>query len=184
MPVFIALLRGINVGGSHIVPMADLRALLTGLRLRNVQTHLQSGNVLFETDEKDLVRLSGKIARALEGKFGFRVDTLLRTQNDLAAVIANNPFARSKGIEAAKLVVFFLPDVLEKSKREEIAQLRLGREETRFGDRELYIHFPDGQGSSKLPVALDRILKKSATARNWNTVTKLLELAAGTEKIM
>ena len=184
MPVFIAMLRGINVGGSHIVSMADLRALLTGLGLRKVQTHLQSGNAVFESDERDRVRLSGKIAQALERKFSFRVDTLLRTRAELAAVIANNPFARSKGIEPAKLVVHFLPNPMGKTERDEIAQLKAGREQIRFGDCELYIYFPDGQGRSKLPVALDRILKKTTTARNWNTVTKLVELAAGIEKIM
>ena len=181
MPAIIALLRGINVGGGHIVPMADLRALLTGLRLRNVQTHLQSGNALFESDETDLAQLSAKISAALEHKFGFRVDVLLRTQDEFEAVIVSNPFARSKGIEPAKLVVFFLPNALEKAKREEIAQLKFGREEIQFGKRELYIYFPDGQGRSKLPAALDRVLKKTATARNWNTVTKMLELASAME---
>jgi len=181
MPVVVALLRGINVGGSHLVPMADLRALLAGLRLRNVQTHLQSGNALFESAEKDLTQLSARIASALERKFAFRVDVLLRTRSDLEDVIANNPFARRKGLESAKLVVSFLPNALEKAQRDEIAELKLGREEIQFGKYELYIYFPDGQGRSKLPVALDRILKKTATARNWNTVTKLLELAQGME---
>ena len=184
MPVLIALLRGINVGGSHLVPMADLRALLAGLQLRKVQTHLQSGNALFEGPEKDLPQLSAKIAAAIERKFGLPVDVLLRTQADLKAVIAKNPFARRKEIEPAKLVVFFLPHALEKAKHDEIAQLKFGREETRFGKRELYIYFPDGQGRSKLPAALDRILKKTTTARNWNTVTKLLELASAAEKTM
>ncbi|HMK23200.1 MAG TPA: DUF1697 domain-containing protein [Terriglobales bacterium] len=177
MPVLLAFLRGINVGGSRLVLMSDLRALLTGLRLRSVQTHLQSGNALFQTDEKDLPRLSEKIATALERRFGFPVDVVLRTHADLEAVIADNPFARSKGIEPGKLVVFFLPKAVEKARHDEIAQLKFGREEIQFGRRELYIYFPDGQGRSKLPAALDRILDKTATARNWNTVTKLLELA-------
>ncbi len=182
MPALIAFLRGINVGGSHRVPMADLRALLDGLRLRNVQTYLLSGNALFKSDEKDLPQLSERIATALERKFGFRIGVVLRTQEDLEAVVASNPFAHSAGVEPAKLVVFFLPKVLEKAKRDEIAQLKLEREDIRFGKRELYIYFPDGQGRSKLPAALDRILKKSATARNWNTVAKVLELASKLEK--
>jgi uncharacterized protein (DUF1697 family) len=161
--------------------MADLRGLLAGLRLRKVQTHLQSGNALFETADTDVVQLSAKIAAALERKFGFRIDVLLRTHADLEAVIASNPFTRSKGIEPAKLVVFLLPTTLEKAKRDEINKLKVGREEIRFSDRELYIYFPDGQGRSKLPAALDRILKKGTTARNWNTVTKLLELASRME---
>jgi uncharacterized protein (DUF1697 family) len=182
MPVIIALLRGINVGGSRLVPMADLRALLAGLQLRNVQTHLQSGNALFQGPEKDLPKLSAKIAAALERKFGFPVDVLLRTSADLKAVIANNPFVDRKKIEPGKLIVFFLLSSLEKAKHDEIAQLKFGSEEIQFGKRELYIYFPDGQGRSKLPAALDRILKKATTARNWNTVTKLLELASAMEK--
>jgi|SRR6516164_221190 uncharacterized protein (DUF1697 family) len=182
MPILVALLRGINVGGHHKVPMADLRSVLSKLRLRKVQTHLQSGNALFEADDTDLPGLTETIAATLQRKFGFRIDVLLRSGDELESVIAKNPFARSKGIEPGKLAVFFLPKGLEKSTRNEISQLKFEREDIRFGDRELYIYFPDGQGRSKLPAALDRVLKKTATARNWNTVTKLLELACEIEK--
>ena len=182
MPILIAFLRGINVGGHHKVPMADLRSVLSKLRLRNVQTHLQSGNALFEADDTDLPKLTETIAVALERKFGFRIDILLRSGDDLEVVIAKNPFARNKGIEPGKLAVFFLPKAPEKAVRDEIAQLKFEREDIRFGERELYIYFPDGQGRSKLPAALDRVLKKTATARNWNTVSKMLELASAMEE--
>ena len=182
MPVIISLLRGINLGGNKLVPMADLRTLCTGLRLRNVQTHLQSGNVLFHCNDADVAKVSERISAAIERKFGFHVDIVTRTPADLEDVIARNPFARMKGIEPAKLLVHFLPKALEKETREKLSQLNVGPEDIRLGNREFYVYFPEGQGQSRLQASLDRALKKTSTARNWNTVTKLFEIAKEMEK--
>jgi len=182
MPVIISLLRGVNLGGNKLVPMADLRTLCTGLRLRNVQTHLQSGNVVFHCNEANVTKVSERIAAAIERKFGFRVDVLTRTPADLEDVIARNPFARTKGIEPAKLLVHFLPRPLEKETREKLSQLNVGPEDIRLGNREFYVYFPEGQGRSRLQASLDRVLNKASTARNWNTVTKLFEIAQSMQK--
>jgi uncharacterized protein (DUF1697 family) len=181
MPVIISLLRGVNLGGNKLVPMADLRTLCTGLRLRKVQTHLQSGNVVFLCNEGDAAKVSERIATAIERKFGFHVDVLTRTPAELGDVVAKNPFARTRGIEPSKLLVHFLPKTLEKETREKLLQLNGGPEDIRLGDRELYIYFPEGQGRSRLQASLDRVLQKTSTARNWNTVTKLLEIAKAME---
>jgi uncharacterized protein (DUF1697 family) len=182
MAVIISLLRGVNLGGNKLVPMADLRNLCTGLRLRNVQTLLQSGNVVFHCKDADAAKVSERIATAIERKFGFHVDILTRTPAELAEVIARNPFARKNGIEPSKLLVHFLPKSLEKETREKLAQLNVGPEDIRLGDREFYVYFPEGQGRSRLQGSLDRVLKKTSTARNWNTVTKLFEIAQAMEK--
>jgi len=179
MPVLISLLRGVNVTGNNKMPMEALRQLCESLGLRAAQTYIQSGNVVFKTDAKDLAALARRIEEAIEKKVGFRPGVTLRTTADLKDVIARNPFAKRRGIEPAKLQVhFFLTTSPSAKMQSEILRLKGGHpEELVFGSRELYIYFPDGQGRSKLWPALDRALKKSVTGRNWNTVTKLLAMA-------
>ena len=173
------MLRGVNVTGNKRIPMEALRQLCESLGLREAQTYIQSGNVVFRTNAKDLAALARRIEEAIEKKFGCRPGVTLRTPAELKEVIARNPFAKRQGIEPAKLQVhFFLTTSPSAEMRSEILRLKSGHaEEIVFGSRELYIYFPDGQGQSKLWPALDRALKKSATGRNWNTVTKLLEMA-------
>ena len=173
------MLRGVNVTGNNRIPMEALRQLCESLGLREAQTYIQSGNVVFRTNAKDLAALARRIEEAIEKKFGCRPGVTLRTTAELKEVIARNPFAKRRGIEPAKLQVhFFLTTSPSAEMQSEILRLKGGHpEELVFGGRELYIYFPDGQGRSKLWPALDRALKKSATGRNWNTVNKLLEMA-------
>ena len=123
--------------------------------------------------------MARRIEDAIEKKFSFRPGVTLRTTAELKSVIARNPFAERREIEPGKLIVnFFLTTEPGAGMRSEILRLKAGHpEELVFGSRELYIYFPDGQGRSKLWPAIDRALKKSGTGRNWNTVTKLLEMA-------
>ena len=177
------MLRGVNVTGNNKIPMEGLRRLCESLGLKGAQTYIQSGNVVFRTNAKDLAALASRIEDAIEKKFGCRPGVTLRTTAELKEVIARNPFAKQRGIEPAKLQVhFFLTTSPSAEMQSEILRLKTGHvEEIIFGSREMYIYFPDGQGKSKLWPALDRALKKSATGRNWNTVTKLLEVAEGME---
>ena len=179
MPILISMLRGVNVTGFNKIPMEALRQLYESLGLRGPQTYIQSGNVVFRTDVKDLTALARRIEDAIEKKFGFRPGVTVRTTAELKEVIRKNPFAKRKEIEPAKLQVHFFLTVSPSAEMQG-AILRLKGshpEELVFGSRELYIYFPDGQGRSKLWPALDRALKKSATGRNLNTVTKLLAIA-------
>src|ERR1700691_374230 len=105
MCVVISLLRGVNVGGKRKIKMEALRALYESLGLRGAQTLLQSGNVVFRTDRKDLVSLTKQIEDAIERKFGFHSDVVLRTSTELRDVIAKNPFAKRAGVAARKLLV-------------------------------------------------------------------------------
>jgi uncharacterized protein (DUF1697 family) len=179
MAVLISFLRGVNVTGNNMIPMEALRQLYESLGLRGAQTYIQSGNVVFRTNATDLAALAKRIEDAIEKKFGCRPSVTLRTTAELKDVMARNPFARRRGIEASKLQVhFFLSAQPRAEMRSAILRLKGAHpEELVFGGRELYIYFPDGQGRSKLWPAIDRALKKSATGRNLNTVTKLLEMA-------
>jgi len=178
MAVIISMLRGVNLGGHNRVKMDALRTLYESLGLRDVQTHVQSGNVLFRTEGRDLVRLGKRIENAIEQTFGFHSDVVLRTPAELRDVIAKNPFADRRGIEPNKLAVTFLASDPGKEARDKLLAMKFEPEELHMEARELYIYFTNGMARPKLTWPLiERTLKTSGTSRNWNTVTKLLELA-------
>jgi uncharacterized protein (DUF1697 family) len=183
MAVIISLLRAVNVTGHNMVKMDALRELYESLGLRDAQTYVQSGNVVFRTNAKDLVRLQKRIEDGIEQSFGFRTSVVLRSSAELKDVIRRNPFAKRSGIEPNKLVVSFLAGEPGSEPKQKIVQIKVGPEEMYLDGRELYIHYAGGMGKSKLsPALLERTLKVSGTARNWNTVTKLLEMAEAVER--
>jgi uncharacterized protein (DUF1697 family) len=178
MPVLISMLRGVNVGGHNMIKMDALRALHESIGLLDAQTYIQSGNVVFRTSGRDLASLSKKIGNAIEAKFGFRPGVILRTPSELREVIARNPFAARPGIDPRKLLVTFLLDDPGPEARKKALSIKTDPEELRIVSREVYVHYPDGMGRSKLPAALiEKTLRTPGTGRNWNTVMKLLEMA-------
>jgi uncharacterized protein (DUF1697 family) len=178
MAAIISLLRAVNLGPHNKVKMDTLRELYESLGLRGAQTYVQSGNVVFQTEAKDLARLQKRIENAIEESFGFCTGVVLRSSVELKDIIRRNPFAKRSGIEPNKLVVSFLTGEPGPESKEKIAQIKVGPEEMHLDGRELYIYYAKGIGTSKLtPAVLERALKMSGTARNWNTVTKLLEMA-------
>ena len=178
MTAFIALLRAVNVGGHNIIPMADLRTLCESLGWRDVKTLVQSGNVVFRCQNNDPAVLSKKLSAAVEKKFGFRPEVVVRTGAELRSVIARNPFAKRKDIDPRKLLVNFLAAQPSAEAQAKVKQIKVGPEELRIDGRELYIYYPDGFGKSKLTnTVLERTLGTPGTTRNWNTVTKLLAMA-------
>jgi len=179
MAVIICLLRGVNVGGHNKCPMQELRALCELLKLEKPQTYVQSGNVVFRTKETNLASLTARFRNAFEKKFGFRPEVVLRTAAELKAAVARNPFGKRAAEEPAKLALMFLAEKPGRGAEAVLAKLPRGREEMRLDGRDLYIYFPEGMGQSKLPwPTLGEKLGTSGTARNWNTVTTLLEMAA------
>jgi len=178
MAVIISMLRGVNVGGHNKIKMDALRALYESLKLRDAQTYVQSGNVIFRTDERDIPRLAKRIEDGIERNFGFRPNVILRTAAEIREVVARNPFAKRRGIEPSKLLVSFLASDPGEEAREKVHQMKCDPEELRIEGRELYIYFPNGIGRSKLSLAgLEKTLKTPGTGRNWNSVTKMLEMA-------
>ena len=181
MTVVISMLRGVNVGGHNKIKMDALRDLYGALGLRDAQTYVQSGNVVFRSDAKNIAPLAKRIEDAIESKFGFRPSVILRTTTDLRDVVASNPFAERRDIDGSKLLVTFLAAAPSPQACDEILRIKTDGEEVRIVGRELYIYFPDGMGRSKVWPAIEKALKKSGTGRNWNTVTKLLEMAEALE---
>src|SRR5271170_7135007 len=110
MTTVIALLRGVNVGGHNMIKMDLLRALCESLGHCDVQTYVQSGNIVFRTKERDVAKIAANIESAIEKKHGFRPDVIVRTTAEMREVVAKNPFAIRKGIEPGKLIVTFLAD--------------------------------------------------------------------------
>lgn len=182
MPVIIAMLRAVNVGKRQI-KMEDLRTLCTSLKFRDPQTYVQSGNIVFSTDQNDLTKVAKCLEDAIEKKYGFRSEAILRTPAELREVIAKNPFAEREGIEPSKLLVTFHVHDPGKAARDQVLAIQADTEELHFIGRELYIYFPNGMGRTKLPLAkMQKIVKTLGTARNWNSVTNLLEMAEKLER--
>jgi uncharacterized protein (DUF1697 family) len=178
MAVIISLLRAVNVGGRNQIKMEKLRALYASLGLRDAKSFVQSGNVIFRTEARDLVRMSQRIERAIEESFGFRPAVILRTTAELRDVIARNPFAGRRDIDPSKLLVTFLASEPGAEAQAKTLKIKADPEELRLESRELYIYFANGIARSKLSTALlEKTLGVPGTGRNWNTVRKLLEMA-------
>ncbi|MFE2067748.1 DUF1697 domain-containing protein [Streptomyces sp. NPDC059467] len=181
MTTYAALLRGINVGGKKKLPMAELRGLMTGLGYGSVQTYLQSGQAVFASGHGDAESLAAELAEAIEERFGFPVDVLVRDHAYLRAIAEACPFPAAE-LEARQLHVTYFSAPVTPERFADIDPAAHLPEEFRLGDRALYLYAPDGLGRSKLAEALSRprVNKRLiATTRNWNTVVKLVELTAG-----
>src|SRR5438046_1952378 len=132
MAVIISMLRAVNVGGHNKIKMDALRALYESLKLRDAQTYVQSGNVIFRSDERDIARIAKRIEEGIERKFGFRPAVILRTAAEVRDVIASSPFAKRHEIEPGKLVVSFLAGDPGEEAREKVRQIKRS-EERRVG---------------------------------------------------
>jgi len=182
MPVFLSMLRGVNVGGHNKIQMDALRHLYASLKFENPRTYVQSGNVVFRAKEKNEAQLTRKIQDAIEKKFGFRPGVILRTAEEMRKALAANPFATRPGVEPGKLLVTFLPAPPTGDVEATLASLKKFPEELRLNGRELYIYFPNGAGKSKLPWSqVEKLFNVTGTARNLNSVTKMLEMAEAME---
>ena len=168
MAAFIALLRGINVGGSGVLPMKDLAGLCSGLGFAGVRTYIQSGNILFESALTE-AGIRACLGKALAAKMKKPVDVMVRTPAEMQRVVRQNPFP---GENPAKVAVAFLHAAPPKDLMRNV--VAPGGEQVQPGKREIYVYYPDGMGQSKLKLPLNGA---SATVRNMNTVAKLVALA-------
>src|SRR6476646_5096429 len=173
MPVYAALLRGINVGGHNKVPMSGLRAMIESLGHTDVTTYIQSGNVVF-TSKKNVTPAA--LERAIKNEFGIDITVVLRTKAELQRVVKDNPFARA---ELKTVHVGFMASKPSAAAVRDLDTDQFAPDEFAIKGTNLYLHLPNGMGRTKLPPYLDRKLKVPTTVRNWNTVLKLLELTAG-----
>jgi uncharacterized protein (DUF1697 family) len=171
---FVALLRGVNLGKRRM-KMDALRAAFRKLdSVQDPRTYLQSGNVVFGTSERSRDKLIRQIEAAIQDDFGFHSDVVLRTIEEMRQVVAANPFADRQGIEPAKLAVVFLGTTPPANALQGMAA---DPEELVLIGSELFIYYPNGMGRSKLNSnAIDKALKTTETARNWNSVTNILAM--------
>jgi uncharacterized protein (DUF1697 family) len=175
-PTRIALIRAINVGGRSM-PMADLRAMVTGLGFSDVRTLLQSGNLVFRGAGKDEA-VEATLEAASEQRFGYQADYFVRTLGEWDQVIAGNPFADEARGDPAHLAVVTLKSEITEAAIDALKAVIKGREYVAGRGRAAYIVYPDGMGESKLTNAVvEKALGTRGTARNWNTVLKLAALA-------
>ncbi len=176
MTRYALLLRGINVGGRATIAMADLRALLTGLGCTEVRTLLQSGNAVVTVARGRSAQWAARIEQAISDRWGLTVRCLIRTAEELDAVIAGNPLAEV-ATNGSRMMALFLsasPDADLLATHDPVA---LSPEQISLGDRVIYQWCPDGvQAAPQVGPFVERKLKVTVTARNWNTVTKLAAL--------
>jgi uncharacterized protein (DUF1697 family) len=173
---FVAFLRAINVGGRNKIEMGALRALCDEVGFDNVQTYIQSGNIAFSTRTRSVANVETAIERALKASTGLDITVVARTATELGKTVADNPFAL-ESLSPTHLVVVFLKSTPQISS---IDLTAYGPEVAVCKGRDLYIHYMNGQGRSKVTNAvLERLLGVPGTARNWNTVNKMLSMAGG-----
>jgi len=176
MNTYIALFRGINVGGRNILPMKELIAHLQDLECENVKTYIQSGNAVFRHEENDASLLTRKIAAAVHGSHGFEPYVILLTPNTLKRAMASNPFPDAEK-DPSKLHLLFLASIPENPDLDALESLRAQSERFAVKRDVAYLHAPDGIGRSKLAARVERALGVAGTGRNWRSVCKILEMA-------
>lgn len=175
---YITLLRGINVSGQKKIKMIDLKNLFESLGFKNVKTYIQSGNVIFDYNHIDIRKLANEIENKISETFGFFVNTIIRTDEELRNIINNNPFLKEPNVEIDNLYVTFILDIpdprtvmLLEAKKEENEKLVII-------SNEIYLYCPNGYGRTKLNnVMVEKKLKTVATTRNWKTLNNLLEIS-------
>jgi len=175
MKTYIVLLRGINVGGHKKVPMAELRELLSNSGFLNVQTYIQSGNVILESPDDNAQNIEDIIKKAIIDHFGFEVSILVRTRQELQTVFDNCPFSEEKKINSYFMILHTIP---EKNLIESVSHISYPNEEFVISDTCIYFYCSIGYGNAKFNGNLfERKLKTPATTRNYRTMVKLLSLS-------
>jgi uncharacterized protein (DUF1697 family) len=176
MAKFVAMLRGVNVGG-NILKMDRLRELCDQLGFTDTKTYVQSGNIVFESTQPASA-LCSLIEKRLNGETRLPVSVIVRTPAELVKIISCNPFLKEKGIDLSKLHVTFLAKPAGKDALKTLAAINAGSDRLHISGKEVYLHCPNGYGETKLSNnALQKVLGVNATTRNWNTVNKLSEMA-------
>ena len=176
MDTFIALLRGINVGGKTMIKMPELKSLLAEMGFEDVSTYIQSGNVVFKSSTGDARKLAAAIEQRIAETFGLDITVLIRTPAELSEIAAHNPF-QSRESDVTKLHVVFLGDRPASDAVAELDPDRSPPDEFAVLGREIYLHLPNGAGRSKLTIDyFEKQLGVRTTARNWKTLTKLIDL--------
>lgn len=177
MPIYIAMLRGVNVTGHKPIKMDRLRASFDSLGFGDVKTYVQSGNVVFKAAKTSEASFTEKIAKKIFDDFGHSVPVLVRTPAELEAIL-KCPFTKLPGIDEGRLHVTFLSEAAPKSAEGSLIPLAAPADRFFINGREIYFYCPDGYGNTKFSNnAIEKKLSVQATTRNWRTVNALFQMA-------
>lgn len=178
MPIYIAMLRGINVSGQKIIRMEQLRSSFEALGFKKVRTYVQSGNVVFTAMTDAARSLAKRIEARIADEFGFDVPVLLRTADELGAVVKGNPFLKDEAVDSSWLYVTFLSDAARGTAAKNLQTPAAPQERYHVRGREIYLCCPNGYGRTKLSNnAIEKKLGVGATTRNWKSVHALWAMA-------
>lgn len=178
MPTYIALLRGVNVSGQKKIPMAELRNMLGKMAFKDVSTYIQSGNVVFTSDEKDTITLEAKIKKYIKDTFKFDVPVLVKSKTDFDKIIQQNPYTELEALEHKQVYFVLLQNAPNTENVEAFQKEVYENEKFVIGENCVYLLCNKGYGNAKLNNNLvERKLKVEATTRNYQTMVKLLEKA-------
>jgi len=179
MNTYISLLRGINVSGHKIIKMELLRKMFENLGFENVKTYIQSGNVIFSSNEKDISKLGKLIRKGIEKEFGFDVHIKILISEELKYAIDKNPFLKDDSLDIKQHYFAFLDQNPADENWEILKNMPLNGEKMELDEKVLFVHYPSGAGTTKLTNNLiENKLKVNSTMRNLNTSRKLLEMAS------
>jgi uncharacterized protein (DUF1697 family) len=176
MKIYIALFRGINVGGNNILPMKDLVALLENLGSQSVKTYIQSGNAVFLNKAESTSQLTDRICVAIKESHGFEPQVFLMELDEMEKAITSNPFPEAES-EPKTLHIYFLASVPKNPDLKMLESIKRDSERFNLMDKIFYLHAPNGVGSSKLAVRAEKSLGVAVTSRNWRSVCKILTIA-------
>ena len=180
--VYVALLRGVNVGPHKRIKMEKLRASCEALGFKKVKTYIQSGNVVFQAAKLSSAAATKKLEAQIVKDFGFRADVVARSAEEMKEIVKGNPLLKEPGIDTSRLHVVFLADAPAPAAVKKLEAVTLAPDKVRCRGKEIYFYFPNGvSGSSIWKQNLDRLLSVSGTMRNWNTVNALYEMAMACE---
>ena len=179
MTTYVALFRGINVGGNNILPMKVLVSLLQRIGMHNVKTYIQSGNAVFQSGDSDASKLAQKIRGAVAQECGFNPWVIILPSSELDKIVAENPFPEAISVPKS-IHVYFLAHEPSTPDMTKLEEQRAETESYRLVGSVMYLHAPDGIGRSKLAAKMERLLGVPLTARNWRTVSKISEMACKT----
>lgn len=173
MNTYVALFRGINIGGKNILPMKDLVGILEGIGCENVITYIQSGNAVFRARENKTKKLAEEIGSEIKKSHGFKPEVLLIGVGELEDAVRKNPF---KTTEGKSLHFFFLESTPVKPDLDKLEKLKSSSEEFKLDKKIFYLYAQDGIGHSKLAAKVEQALGVRTTSRNWNSVSRLMEM--------
>jgi uncharacterized protein (DUF1697 family) len=178
MSKYITMLRGINVGGQKKLRMAILREIYQSAGFWNIRTYLQSGNVVFETTEGNLSKLTSVIETLIQQTCGYQVEVFIRNPSEFKRILLNNPFLNDQNVEKNKLHVTFLYQIPSAAAWEKLIIPSGIPDEFEQGNQEIYLYCPNGYGRTKISNSFfERKLGVATTTRNWNTVQALYRLS-------